>query len=618
MSDHDHGDPQDAKSPVQFSRKRRRISLSALTHPVSQLDLTGLFGRPIFAVALLTLLVSTLFVYSVHIRRPWFGTLSDEQGNQHQWLSGHTLKDAKNWYREGPLTLKFASWWHPRSIEFPTLESRGLYISYPPGYIAPIYLIGKITGREPTAGMLMTYNLFNHFLIALLLALTLFVYVKRLGLPVSHAVALSLVPCVIEFFVPGTLYWHQNVFFADQAIILPFVFVVFVEMLLDCYQKKAKLPIWLGIAQRLMMFYGLLTDWFFVFVVTVLYLKRLTLGQAGSSFHSLLKKGLRFWALPCLALLLFAVQVDVVNGWTELVYAGLRRAHALDAAVPLDGDSSQSVSMHAVFWGHHIPLSFGPRAALLLSSSLLAWVFLMAWCIALKIRQHSLSRDAVLGLSLMFLVLVPPFTQVYMLKQHSVIHSFSALKFAIPLSLVPFVVLPLTLRSFLSKNTEQLTSAGPFVSRLARDSNIVSPMLVLFFFVLAIGFVAELYPRRLDMFSQPTRQLDRIGPFIDNNTGYHDIVVSPNFAVESVPPQWLSYTMKRIYRVYGIEDICKLTQGIEGDYVVNIFINEGKSEHAESLFAELTSQAITLAREGQLRLYKVPKMKFLAIAQCHQ
>ncbi len=586
------------------------------TNLSSHLNLTASFERRVVAVGIITILVSTIFLYSVHVRRPWFGTLSVQEDDQHQWLSGHTLKDAKNWYREGPLALKFASWWQPRSIEFPTLQSRGLYISYPPGYIVPLYLMGKIIGREPTAGMLMTYNLFNHFLIAQLLALTVFVYVKRLGLAVRHAVAISLVPCVVEFFMPGTLYWHQNVFFADQAVILPFVFVVFVEVLLDSYRTRANWATWLRVAQGLAMFYGLLTDWFFVFVVTVLYLKRLTLRQAGSNLPTLLKEGVKFWALPCLALLLFAVQIEVVNGWTSLIETALHRSHALTAVVPADWDPSMELSMYQVFWRGHIPLNFGPRAASLLWGSLAAWVFLTVWCVAQKVRKKDLSLEAVLGLSLMGLVLVPPFMQVYFLKQHSVIHSFSALKFAVPLSLVPFVLLPLTLRTLLTRDSLQLPVADPGVCRMIINSKIASSVVVSILLVLLIAFIAELYPTRLHMFTPPTRELDLIGPFIANNSGFNDIVVSPNFAVETVPPQRLAYTMKRIYAIHGINDICKLTKGITGDYVVNIFINSRKSDQTEARVFELTSRAVSVVCEGPLRLYKIPKMRFLQIAEC--
>jgi len=67
----------------------------------------------IISVFLLFSINLLVFQYTVDIREPWHGELSS---GHHQWLSGSTLKFAKNWYRDGPLNLGFTLLENPSSI----------------------------------------------------------------------------------------------------------------------------------------------------------------------------------------------------------------------------------------------------------------------------------------------------------------------------------------------------------------------------------------------------------------------------------------------------------------------------------------------------------------------
>jgi len=70
--------------------------------------------KALICIFLLLGLTFVCFMYTVEIRSPWFGELSDDR---HQWLSGSTLKFSKNWYGEGPLNLGFTMLDEPASIE---------------------------------------------------------------------------------------------------------------------------------------------------------------------------------------------------------------------------------------------------------------------------------------------------------------------------------------------------------------------------------------------------------------------------------------------------------------------------------------------------------------------
>jgi len=101
--------------------------------------------QAVICIFLLLGITVAVFDYTVEIRKPYFGELSDGLS---MFLTGSTLEFAKNWYIEGPLNLKFGMFENPRSIEFTNLSSRGAYLSYLPGSIIPIYSLSVITSRN--------------------------------------------------------------------------------------------------------------------------------------------------------------------------------------------------------------------------------------------------------------------------------------------------------------------------------------------------------------------------------------------------------------------------------------------------------------------------------------
>ena len=193
---------------------------------------TGAF----IAIILLLVITLVIFQYTVEIREPWFAELSSNNNHtidHHEWLTGSTIKFAKNWYNEGPLNLKFAMLEDPKSVEFLTLSSRSPYTSYPPGTILPIYISSELLGQEPSPGLVMGYDLLNHFLVSFFLCLMiLFLLRNQLRFDIINSFYF-IIPILIELLLPGPLYWFQNAFFSDQAVILPFVVYVFLEVIRD-------------------------------------------------------------------------------------------------------------------------------------------------------------------------------------------------------------------------------------------------------------------------------------------------------------------------------------------------------------------------------------------------
>jgi hypothetical protein len=314
----------------------------------------------IFAsIVLLFFITLGVFLYTVEIRKPWFGIIAaddeDFRYGHHQWLSGSTLKFVRIWYREGPWEARFGKIQNPRSVEFPTLLSRNPYPSYACGTIIPVYMISRLTGDEPTPSLLMSYNLLNHFAIAFFLSLTIFLLLLQLSCSGTNAFLLSGIPIVIQLLLPAPLYWHQNVFGSDQAVILPFVLFVFLEVARGSSRRgKGFAIIWF--LQALLLFYGVITDWFFIFIAFVVYVKRVLNGELGSALRPFIKKSLLFWFPLILAMFLFILQLHylgVLHLITEkfLFRAGLSQRGRMH----LNGFYKQ-------FWKGHIALGYGEIA----------------------------------------------------------------------------------------------------------------------------------------------------------------------------------------------------------------------------------------------------------------
>ncbi len=388
----------------------------------------------------LTLLIVILFSYTVSIRRPWFGVLSMEH---HQWLTGSTMKYARNWYREGAWNLRFLLLDNPRSVEFPTIGDRGIYISYPPGTILPIYAISLLSRHEPSAPMIMGYNLATQLLLALVLAFTVYFLLIRL-LHRVYAVLFAAIPALCVLLLPSPLYWFQNVYFSDQAVILPYALLLFSEVLRDGTLTPRQRRV-LDVLQGLILFFGFLTDWLFVFLGVIVFAKRVLLGQNGRTWRAFLLRSLAFWAGPALALGLFAWQLAAFNCWKLLFdrYA-LRTGNSDDARKMM-----QSTGFFDQYWKGAVGNGLGAWAVYLLWGCLLICCLAIVWHLGRRIGRwrtgkvpESLQNGAIQLVALMSMTLLPTFIEIYFFKNHSWVHDFAALKMLLPFSLVPFVLLP--------------------------------------------------------------------------------------------------------------------------------------------------------------------------------
>ena len=555
----------------------------------------------LISVILLITVCFSIFHYTVEIREPWFGELSAEHA---QWLTGSTVKFATNWYQEGPLNLKFAMLENPKSVEFQNISSRAPYTSYPPGTIIPIYLISELQGHKPTVATVMDYNLFNHFLIALILGLTIFFFFRQLKIDMINSFLFSLIPIILELLLPGPIYWFQNVFFSDQAVILLFVLYIFLEILRDGMIGK-NLRI-LNIIQNLVLFIGFLTDWLFVFIALTVYIKRIIDGEivlrrkmSLANIHSFLNDSLKYWIVPIIAVALFALQDYLLGGISNTITEFLIRTAASQT-----GAASLKNGLNIFLW--YISNNYGEIGLILLLVS--AAIFLLVTSIILfKIyKKQNIGFDVFKIKKILYLIgmfIIPCVLQIYFFKNHSVVHEFSVLKFSVSISTVPLVLLPVLI-FFLTENFMVKTFRSKFIIlRNFFNKFKINPRLFIIFllaFSATLGYVAYEFPQYKTLFPTPNNTYGIIGNSIQQNTGYNDVVFSPDIEIPTNPPQQLSYSMKRVYQINSTEDIKNKTNLLTGNYNIVVMFLKPPSNYWEKILGNST-----YVKDGRIYYYRI-------------
>ncbi len=473
-----------------------------------------------------------LFAYTVHARRPWFGKLSFEH---HQWLTANTLRFARAWHAEGPWTLRFALLSEPQSVEFPTLLSRNPYVSYPPGFVLTAYAYSLVSEGVPTVSSLMSWNLINHGLIAVALGSLSLLVLRRLGFDRGTATLLAAVPPTLELLLPGPLYWHQNVYFADQAVLLPYVVFILLEAIGDAYPSaRASSNRW----QVVIMAWGSACDWLFVCLVGIAYVKRLAAGDIPlpwSNVKTWWWRSLRFGMGGLLALGLFFIQLVFLGMLQRLKERFLERIGATDV------NADFTARFNAIFWGEYIPAQFGTAGPALAFVALAGCLVLGGWWWRQVARNQAPLPGVALSVWTMALLTVPCFVQVYALRNHSAIHDFSALKFSLVIAAVPFVLLPVTLLSVLA----------PRWSACVRRQVGVSAVLLM----AALAYILPVHLGFRALFPEPSPIIEPLGNAVRQSVTPSDIVFSPDFEIPTDPPHLLALAGKRVYYAPSIAAI---------------------------------------------------------------
>lgn len=480
---------------------------------------------------LIVLIVSLFFLQSVKQRAPYFGKYTT---GDHNWLTAHSVLFLREWIDEGALNNKFVGLWQPNSIERTSMADRLLYVSYPPGNLLPLFVFCKTTGQYPSKDIVMAYNLTNHFLIAIVLAFIAYNLTRILELGRANRVLLSLIAPAFYLFSPSIMYWHQNVFFTDQGIILPFILLI----ALESFRPILKMEGMWKYFYAFVVFWGCSIDWLMFVLLASIYLWRaLTTKEFG------IKKHLDIVLPSTLLLVLFVIQLWLVGGFEVLIQKFFGRTGAV--ALANESLSNRTIgTMSEYFWNGHMKSQYGESWFWLLIIAAATAVLFYRWCVINKngdFKSHAIAS---------FLLLTSCFVQVYALSNHSQVHSFSTLKFGLVFAIIPFTLTPILLVYFVNKM--KFSWAAPVACILVSIycfAHILNEngRKCLFFGDRSIGYSHE----------QDDELTMHIAESIREVSKFDYLLFSPNLHISFIPPCSMSESMKQCYPLEKVGDFAQ-------------------------------------------------------------
>lgn len=542
----------------------------------------------VIAGAVLFIVVTVMFAVSVNMRSEYKDYVSTDH---HHHLTATSMFFTNCWLEDGIINDHFAMMANPDSVEFDDLKDRSFYDSYPSGCIIPLYVIAKITGAEQIDfGFVQRWNLFNQYIVSLLMAFTVYLLMLRLRKKYYVGLIGAIVPAAVNLFMPAPFYFFHSVYFADIAVIMPFMLTVFLELVwMSLNNDKARKLT--AIAEAVTICAGTFTDYLFPCLVIVLYVKRLLLGEIkflpiGRWFI----ESLKFAAPAMLAAAAFVIQL-LVNGPVRIVNMFFFRTGIEDS-------SGWTGLFEEQFWGKYIVDGYGKYSDTIMKVSLIIVAAATIIYIGARVLKKYKNRNIELILAVSCIIILPCFMQIYLLKNHSAIHDFSSLKFSMVLGVVSYVLIPLL--------AAECVCAFKAMSRI--NVQFVSGVAVCTFAVICFSAVYAAHTQKAEsFFPESTDEYETMGAFFEENTDYNDVVFSTNYEIydSNDYPQRLAYCKKRVYKINSVSQIYNKVKNIEKDYTVNIF-SYGADNFNEEI-KELTSRAYEVIDGENMKLYKIDK-----------
>jgi hypothetical protein len=515
----------------------------------------------------------------------------------HAWFSDLTLQFARNWHRDGVVSLRGGLFWKPASPEFPDLASRRLHSSYPSGMLLPVHLTALVSRSDPMPRHVSFVNVCCQLVLVLSCAFMVYHFALRAGGRLVDACVFSGAPVILLCFLPGPFYFFDKCYFSYQAV-LPLAGLYLLLEMLRGGPLSRRIAVVAALAQGTVAFLGAYTEWFFFLLASGVFVKRLLAGELGGRPGTFLRKSLLFWLPVALAFSLFAAQVLGLGGVEYLRNRFLLRT-GLSEGLFLDRATAHP------FWDTHLIQSFGAIGLVALQVSAAALLPIGAFVLYRRFRRRPPDACVSTAFWVGGVTLFACVAHVELLRNQSSfwLHGFEALKFVLPLALLPLVLLPLALLRAMNLNWQDWTPRRGLIPSLI-------PLLAV---SLALVSVLMLRPHIAQLYANPLQEREAIAraKFLDEHTGPMDIVFTWNpELIQDDSPLYAAYSMKLVYDAGSLAEVENKVRGIEGDYRL-CFYHSTSAMPADSRLETLLIQGETVARHGEYVLHRVSKRAFM-------
>jgi hypothetical protein len=548
-------------------------------------------------VTVAVMLVSVCFGYTVFFNNAFTGY---EAQGAHIWLSASTVKFVNNWLKEGPLNLRFIMYEYPDSIEFNNLAERGAYISYPPGAMIPPYILARLLHRaEIQISFIKQFLKFKFLFDTLMVSLIVYsifrqiLRLRRRGM----AALVSAVLAISWMCLPLNLYYLRNVYFSDQCIISVVLFFILLEIHDGCFSQKSTKAFlrYIYFALKfLVSLYGVLTDYYFLFVLFISWLVKIVpiLKETKSIKNTVLASFV--YVLPVLSgISLFVLQITTVPDWRNIILNKMN--YRMFSSVGWNG-GNKIIAIVNSFRGHY------SLAAPLMAALVVLFVYIF---VKRRGDETFLSKYKAL-FNIMLIVYVPPILQVLVLQHHSVIHEFSMLKFALPVILgtltVPLLMLEL----------ERIPANAEFAIHIENGNDlrkITIPVLhscVIIISILLCGLInMNRYYFSLRIGEPESFERENL---IRANYNFNDVYFSFTESINANPPQYLAISKKLIYKIDDISEIHQKFPNLKADARVLLMAKVQEPPHVLEKEQNAIQGADLLFSSGRYHVYRICRM----------
>jgi hypothetical protein len=371
------------------------------------------------------------------------------------------------------------------------------------------------------------------------------------------AIIASIVFALSWMCIPVNLYYLRNVYFADQCIISVVLFFILLEIYKEYFSVKHLLKYFYTGLKFIVSLYGVLTDYYFLFVLFVSWLVTIIpLIKSKENFKKIVLASLVYVLPVLLGLGAFFIQIIQVPNYSNIILNKMK--YRISGNV--DWEKSKIIGIIRNFLASY---SFG-------------WILIMLLviCIVVRIKHKSFLEKYSSLLNIMMIIYIPPVFQILVLQNHSVVHEFSMLKFALPIMLVIVILTVFML------DLKKISDAS-IIIHIENDDDMRKlkiPFLYLIIIVSSVFFSCVLNADKNYYLSRiGTKESYERENLIRSNYDFSDVYFSFTESIMANPPQYLAISQKLIYKVDSIHKILEKFPNLKPEARILLILNKDDS-----------------------------------------
>jgi len=479
--------------------------------------------------------------------------IGESRYTQENWHNSSTIKFVNCWLEEGACNLKYLMFENPKSIEYDDIYERNAYISYPSGVVFPPFIAAKLTGKDEIHAVFVLKFLEYKYLVDVLLFCFLFYSFFSITLNIKKKIPISIASALLSLiwmFLPDNMFWLRNVFFSDQFIITLVLAFTILEIWSPLIENKKAAIRWIFYSFKfLLSIYGVLTDYYFLFVLFVSWLVKIVpLFKLKEHKYSVILKNSAIYVLPVifgLGLYVWQISNDP-NCWSKIMWKIEERTMG---EIPSGRNLFLQIIMNFV-------KSYTAIGALSVSVFLAFLIKNLIYHIKHKVK---IEPEYIPFYKIGIIICVPPILQIFTFMNHSSIHMFAMIKFGLPFM---FSVFAFTYYN-VTKYKPSLGKNGIFVGTILLSSVLI-----------AIANLIIIYGPFKYYKSYKNEPVEyTLAHTIRDHYHYEDVYFSFTDSIPDNQPIELAISKKRMYRIDDLSDIYSLFPKLKSNANKLIVIN---------------------------------------------